>query len=115
MHKALEAAFRSTASTSALDIESILAGTVSALSFCSAAGRRNANGTMYTEPRTYGPITNNEKKRRSEMPLTRDFKETIQERASRDARFREALLKEAVDALLSGEHGNRQDRSPELH
>ena len=37
------------------------------------------------------------------MPLTRDFKETIQERASRDARFREALLKEAVDALLSGD------------
>ena len=37
------------------------------------------------------------------MPLTRDFKETIQERASRDAGFREALLKEAVDALLSGD------------
>jgi hypothetical protein len=37
------------------------------------------------------------------MPLTRDFKETIQERASRDARFREALLKEAIDALLSGD------------
>ena len=37
------------------------------------------------------------------MLLTRDFKETIQERASRDARFREALLKEAVDALLSGD------------
>ena len=55
------------------------------------------------EPRTYGPITNNEEKRRSEMPLTRDFKETIQERVSRDARFREALLKEAVDALLSGD------------
>ena len=55
------------------------------------------------EPRTYGPITNNEEKRRSEMPLTRDFKETIQERASRDARFRESLLKEAVDALLSGD------------
>jgi len=32
------------------------------------------------------------------MPLTRDFKETIQERARRDAAFREALLKEAVDA-----------------
>ena len=27
------------------------------------------------------------------MPLTRDFKETIQERARRDAAFREALLK----------------------
>ena len=48
-------------------------------------------------------ITEDEKKRRSEMPLTRDFKETIQERASRDAGFREALLKEAVDALLSGD------------
>jgi hypothetical protein len=34
---------------------------------------------------------------------TSAFKETIQERASRDARFREALLKEAVDALLSGD------------
>jgi hypothetical protein len=37
------------------------------------------------------------------MPLTRDFKETIRERARRDASFREALLKEAVDALLSGD------------
>ena len=37
------------------------------------------------------------------MPLTRDFKETIQQRARRDGRFREALLKEAVDALLSGD------------
>src|SRR6266536_1479343 len=42
-------------------------------------------------------------KRRSKMPLTRDFKETIRERARRDAAFREALLKEAVDALLSGD------------
>jgi DNA-binding phage protein len=37
------------------------------------------------------------------MPLTRDFKETIQKRARRDAAFREAILKEAVDALLSGD------------
>jgi DNA-binding phage protein len=37
------------------------------------------------------------------MPLTRDFKETIQERARHDAAFRKALLKEAVDALLSGD------------
>lgn len=42
-------------------------------------------------------------KRRSKMLLTRDFKETIRERARRDAAFREALLKEAVDALLSGD------------
>lgn len=37
------------------------------------------------------------------MALTRDFRETIQERARKDAVFREALLKEAVDALLSGD------------
>ena len=37
------------------------------------------------------------------MLLTRDFKETNQERASRDARFRDALLKETVDALLLGD------------
>ncbi len=37
------------------------------------------------------------------MALTREVQETIQERARRDAAFREALLKEAVDALLSGD------------
>jgi hypothetical protein len=37
------------------------------------------------------------------MALTRDFKENIQGRARPDAAFREALLKEAVDALLSGD------------
>ena len=36
------------------------------------------------------------------MALTKDFKETIQDRARREAAFRESLLKEAVDALLSG-------------
>ena len=49
------------------------------------------------------------------MPLTRDFKETIQQRASRDARFREALLREAVDALALRGRGNWQDRSQELY
>jgi DNA-binding phage protein len=37
------------------------------------------------------------------MALTRDFKETFQQRAHRDAAFREALLKEVVDALLAGD------------
>jgi DNA-binding phage protein len=37
------------------------------------------------------------------MALSKDFKETIQDRARRDAAFRESLLKEAVDALLSGD------------
>ena len=37
------------------------------------------------------------------MPLTRDFKETVQVRAARDPAFREALLKEGVERLLAGE------------
>ncbi len=37
------------------------------------------------------------------MVLTRDFKETIQARVERDPAFREALLKEGVECLLSGE------------
>ena len=37
------------------------------------------------------------------MPLTRDFKETVQARAVRDPAFREELLKEGVDCLLAGD------------
>ncbi len=37
------------------------------------------------------------------MVLTRDFKETIQARVERDPAFREALLKEGVECLLSGD------------
>ncbi len=37
------------------------------------------------------------------MALTRDFKVTIQARVERDPAFREALLKEGVECLLSGD------------
>ncbi len=37
------------------------------------------------------------------MPLTHDFKETIRARAQRDAEFRRALLREAVEAILNGD------------
>jgi len=37
------------------------------------------------------------------MALTREFKDTIQARAQRDPAFRDALLAEGVDALLSGD------------
>ena len=37
------------------------------------------------------------------MSLTRDFKETIQARMEHDPAFREELLKEGVDCLLSGD------------
>ena len=37
------------------------------------------------------------------MPLTRDFKETVQVRAASDPAFREELLKEGVECLLAGD------------
>jgi len=37
------------------------------------------------------------------MPLTRDFTETVRERARRQPKFRRALLRNAVEVLLSGE------------
>lgn len=37
------------------------------------------------------------------MALTRDFKQTIQARVQRDPAFREELLKEGIECLLSGD------------
>ena len=37
------------------------------------------------------------------MPLTRDFRGTVQARAERDPAFREALLKQGVECLLAGD------------
>jgi len=37
------------------------------------------------------------------MALTKNFRETIHARAQRDAAYREAILTEAIDSLLSGE------------
>jgi DNA-binding phage protein len=37
------------------------------------------------------------------MTLTREFKETVLARAQRDARFRQALFTEAINAFLSGD------------
>jgi DNA-binding phage protein len=37
------------------------------------------------------------------MPLTRDFKKNIQARARREPAFRKALLREAIEAMLSGD------------
>ena len=36
------------------------------------------------------------------MPLTRSFRETVRARARRDIKFRQALLGEAMQALLDG-------------
>ncbi len=37
------------------------------------------------------------------MPLTRDFRETVREKAKRSSRFRQALLTESVENLLAGD------------
>jgi len=37
------------------------------------------------------------------MALTRDFRETVQERVRRDQAFRKGLLRDAVEHLLGGE------------
>ena len=37
------------------------------------------------------------------MPLTHDFKETIRARARTDPKFRQALLREAVESYLNGD------------
>jgi hypothetical protein len=37
------------------------------------------------------------------MPLVHDFKETIGARAQRDAKFRHALLREAVECIINGD------------
>lgn len=37
------------------------------------------------------------------MPLTHDFKETIRARARREPKFRQALLREAVESYLAGD------------
>jgi DNA-binding phage protein len=37
------------------------------------------------------------------MPLTRDFKETLKARSTRDPAFRQALLTEAAELLLAGD------------
>jgi DNA-binding phage protein len=39
----------------------------------------------------------------SNMPITRKFRETVWTRAQGDARFRAALLSEAINELLSGD------------
>jgi len=37
------------------------------------------------------------------MPLTRDFKETVRARAQHDPAFRRELLREAVEAFITGD------------
>src|SRR5215469_555753 len=50
-----------------------------------------------------GRTTKSDERRKSEMALTKEFKETVKARADRDPAFRQALLTEAAEQLLSGD------------
>jgi hypothetical protein len=43
------------------------------------------------------------RRRRSEMPLTREFKETVRARLRSDRKYRKELLREGVECLLGGD------------
>ena len=62
-------------------------------------GPGNGRTTTLQRLRCAGPITNGGKN----MPLTHDFKETIRARAQREPKFRQALLREAVESYLTGD------------
>ena len=37
------------------------------------------------------------------MPISRDFKETVKERALHDQKFREGILRESIECMLAGD------------
>ena len=55
-----------------------------------------AQAKEYVDDRGRSPRMHN-------MPLTREFKDTVQARAQRDPDFRSGLLKEGVECLLAGD------------
>jgi putative addiction module killer protein len=50
-----------------------------------------------------GRLQEQEDSGKNTMPLTKDFRETIRERAQQEPRFRKALLREAIELMLSGD------------
>src|SRR5207247_8144370 len=50
-----------------------------------------------------GRLQEQEGSGKNTMPLTKDFRETIRERAQQEPRFRKALLREAIELMLSGD------------
>lgn len=69
-------------------------------SFCSAAAA--SGGRTPTSPLRWN-AGNDTNKRKTNMALTRDYKETIVARIKRDGKFARALYAEAVGALLEGD------------
>ena len=49
------------------------------------------------------------------MPLTREFKETVQARIKQDRKYRKELLREGVESFLAGDLDTRKSDSARLH
>jgi len=66
-----------------------------------------AHSAFMPRPRLRRLLAGGAKKRQQEdirtMALTRDFRETIRERAQQEPKFRKALLREAIELMLSGD------------
>ena len=56
------------------------------------AGRRNTRAATLRPYTSDGPTTRSGRRRRSDMPLTREFKETVQARLRADRKYRKELL-----------------------
>jgi hypothetical protein len=67
------------------------------------AAPRSASRTTFAKPGRIGWTIGAEGPRRKAMPLTKDFRETIRERAQQEPQFRKALLHEAIELMLSGD------------
>jgi putative addiction module killer protein len=50
-----------------------------------------------------GSTTRSARPRRSDVPLTREFKQTVQARLQSDRKYRKELLREGVECLLAGD------------
>src|SRR5262249_35869338 len=70
---------------------------------CSRAAPSDDNSTTLQRRKRGGRTTKSDERRKSEMALTKEFKETVKARADRDPAFRQALLTEAAEQLLSGD------------
>jgi hypothetical protein len=71
-----------------------------------SARRRHQKATVGRHPTGKGELAElpeQEDSRKDTMVLPKDFRETIRERAQREPRFRRALLREAIELMLSGD------------
>ncbi len=59
-------------------------------------GTKNDSLRTSSKPRHLGTTIKTENRKETDMPLTKDFKDTIKARAERDPEFRVGLFREAI-------------------